>query len=84
MKTAVEWLEKKLIRLEKTTGVYGIMYELLARAKEMEKNQIVYSEDAVNKMFDTLKRNSIDNVSTITNVDLFITSWKREFKNTQD
>ena len=27
--TAIEWLEKKLIRLEKTTGVYGIMYELL-------------------------------------------------------
>ena len=26
---ANEWLEKKLIRLEKTTGVYGIMYELL-------------------------------------------------------
>ena len=79
--TAVEWLEKKLIRLEKTTGVYGIMYELLERAKEMEKKQIGYSEEEVNKMFDTLKRNSIDNVSTITNVDLFITSWKREFKN---
>jgi len=40
-----------------------------------------YSEEEVNKMFDTLKRNSVDNVATIHNVDLFISSWKQEFKN---
>jgi hypothetical protein len=39
-----------------------------------------YSEEEVNKMFDTLKRNSVDNVATIHNVDLFISSWKQEFK----
>jgi hypothetical protein len=39
-----------------------------------------YSDEEVMDMFDTLKRNSIDNVATITNVDLFISSWKREFK----
>jgi hypothetical protein len=41
----------------------------------------MYSEEEVNNMFDTLKRNSIDNAVTISNVDLFIDSWKREFKN---
>jgi hypothetical protein len=40
-----------------------------------------YSKEEVDNMFDTLKRNSIDNVATIANVDLFIRSWKREFKN---
>jgi len=45
------------------------------KAREIDK-QYVYDE-----MFDTLKRNSVDNVATITNVDLFISSWKRELKN---
>jgi len=40
----------------------------------------MYSEEEVNEMFDTLKRNSIDNIATISNVDLFIDSWKRQFK----
>ena len=39
-----------------------------------------YSEEEVNKMFDTLKINSVDNVATIHNVELFISSWKRELK----
>jgi hypothetical protein len=39
-----------------------------------------YSEEEVNEMFDTLKRNSIDNVAIINNVDLFISSWKQQFK----
>ena len=47
-------------------------------AKWQQQNS--YSEEEVNEMFDTLKRNSIDNVSTISNVDLFISSWKQEFK----
>jgi hypothetical protein len=41
--TAVEWLEQEFIKLESTIGVYGIMYELIEKAKEMEKEQI---EDA--------------------------------------
>ena len=40
-----------------------------------------YSEENVNIMFNTLKENSIDNKVTITNVDLFISSWKEELKN---
>jgi hypothetical protein len=40
----------------------------------------MYSEEEVNEMFDILKRNSIDNIATITNVDLFIDSWKKQFK----
>jgi len=31
-------------------------------------------------MFATLKANSVDNIATITNVDLFISSWKDLFK----
>jgi hypothetical protein len=38
--TAVEWLESEFIKLESTTGVHGIMYELIEQAKEMEKEQI--------------------------------------------
>ena len=40
----------------------------------------MYSEDEVNLMFATLKANSVDNIATITNVDLFISSWKDSFK----
>lgn len=50
--TTVEWLEKKFIKLEKTTGVYGIMYELLARAKAMEKEQIVDAHIEGQRVFD--------------------------------
>jgi D-arabinose 1-dehydrogenase-like Zn-dependent alcohol dehydrogenase len=41
----------------------------------------MYSEDELNDMFETLRRNSVDNVATITDVNLFINSWKKEFKN---
>jgi hypothetical protein len=40
-----------------------------------------YNEEEVNNMFATLKINSVNNVATITNVDLFISSWKKQFKN---
>ena len=40
----------------------------------------MYSEEEVNLMFATLKANSVDNIATITNVDLFISSWKDLFK----
>jgi hypothetical protein len=39
-----------------------------------------YNEEEVNNMFATLKINSVNNVATITNVDLFISSWKKQFK----
>lgn len=48
--------------------------------KYVEKAREIDSQDVYNEMFDTLKRNSVDNVATITNVDLFIKSWSREFK----
>lgn len=48
--------------------------------KYVEKAREIDSQDVYNEMFDTLKRNSVNNVATITNVDLFIKSWSREFK----
>ena len=48
--------------------------------KYVEKAREIDSQDVYNEMFYTLKRNSVDNVATITNVDLFIKSWSREFK----
>jgi hypothetical protein len=39
--TAVEWLEKEFIKLESTVGVHGVMYELIEKAKEMERQQMV-------------------------------------------
>lgn len=38
--TAVGWLEQEFIKLESTTGVYGVMYELIEKAKDIEKEQI--------------------------------------------
>ena len=39
--TAVEWLEKEFVKLEHSIGVYSKMYELIEKAKEMEKQQII-------------------------------------------
>ena len=39
--TAVEWLEQEFIKLESTVGVFGVMYELIEKAKQMEKEQIM-------------------------------------------
>jgi len=39
--TAVEWLEKEFIKLESTTGVHGVMYELLDKAMKLEKEQMI-------------------------------------------
>jgi hypothetical protein len=49
--------------------------------KYVEKAREIDKQDVYDEMFDTLKRNSVDNSVTITNVDLFISSWKRELKN---
>jgi hypothetical protein len=38
--TAVEWLEAEFVKLEETVGVHGVMYELIEKAKEMEKEQM--------------------------------------------
>jgi hypothetical protein len=52
-KTAVEWLEKEFIKIESTVGVYGVMYELIERAKEMEKEQTLeFIRNAVRKILD--------------------------------
>lgn len=60
-----------------TINAFGDYESFIAGAKwQQERN---YSD--IENMFDTLKRNSIDNVATITNVDLFISSWKQKFKN---
>jgi hypothetical protein len=39
--TALEWLEQEFIKLESTTGVFAVMYELIEEAKKMEKDQII-------------------------------------------
>jgi hypothetical protein len=49
--------------------------------KLQKQDKKMYSEEEVNNMFATLKINSVNNVATITNVDLFISSWKKQFKN---
>jgi hypothetical protein len=46
--TAVEWLEQEFIKLESTVGVFGVMYELIEKAKQMEKEQI---EEAYNAWY---------------------------------
>ena len=52
-KTAVEWLEKEFIKIESTVGVYGVMYELIERAKEMEKEQTLeFIRNTVRKILD--------------------------------
>ena len=39
--TAVEWLEQEFIKLESTVGVFGVMYELIEKAKQMEREQMI-------------------------------------------
>lgn len=46
--SAVNWLEQEFVKLEKTVGVHGIMYELIEKSREMEKQNII---DAVNAGF---------------------------------
>lgn len=64
---------------------YGWKYETTESAARLVAEhavEIMYSkEEVINEMFDTLKRNAVDNIATITNVDLFISSWKKELKN---
>lgn len=39
--TATKWLEQEFIKLESTSGVTGKMYELIERAKEIDKENII-------------------------------------------
>ncbi len=53
--TAVEWLEAEFLKLEETIGVHGVMYELIEKAKEMEKQQIMDSANWGNLYADSNK-----------------------------
>lgn len=44
--TALQWLEQEFVKLESTVGVYGVMYELIEQAKQMEKEQIIEAYQA--------------------------------------
>jgi hypothetical protein len=55
---------------------YRQVFELGAKWESERR----YNEEEVDNMFATLKINSVNNVATITNVDLFISSWKKQFK----
>lgn len=81
--TAVEWLSEQLDNeLELYNSEWLKIEKIIEQAKEMEKEQIkdVYDKNEVNEMFNTLKKNSINNVAIIRNVDLFISRWKKQFK----
>jgi len=41
--TALQWLEQEFVKLEYVIGVHSVMYELINKAMQMEKEQI---EDA--------------------------------------
>ena len=38
--SVIEFLEMEFVKLEQTVGVYGVMYELLEKAKAMHKEEI--------------------------------------------
>lgn len=67
-------------KLENSTAVEKAHYIAGFRECAKWQQEGMYSKGEVDKMFETLKLYSVKNVATITNVDLFISSWKREFK----
>jgi hypothetical protein len=69
-KAANNWVTQPVIGTRRESFIAGAKWQ----AERM------YSEEEVNNMFNILKNNSIDNVATISNVDLFIDSWKKQFK----
>jgi len=69
-----ETLEEAAEQFEYTDGIYGF------KQGAKWQSERSYNEKEVNNMFATLKINSVNNVATITNVDLFISSWKKQFK----
>ena len=47
----VDWLEQEFLKLESTVGVQGVFYELLERAKPIERQRIENAyDDAVQDM----------------------------------
>ena len=38
--SSIDWLEQEFIKLEATVGVYGVMYELIDKAKAMHKEEM--------------------------------------------
>lgn len=50
--TAVQWLRNEFIKLESSIVIHGVMYELLDRAEEIEKDTI--KEAHVSGFIDTL------------------------------
>jgi len=44
-KTAVEWLEMEIVKLEETYAIPSKIYELCEDAKDMEKQQIMKAVD---------------------------------------
>jgi hypothetical protein len=39
--TALQWLEQEFVKLEYVIGVHSVMYELIDKAMQMEKEQIM-------------------------------------------
>ena len=44
-KTAIEWLEMEIVKLEETYAIPSKIYELCEDAKDMEKQQIMKAVD---------------------------------------
>ena len=44
-KTAIEWLEMEIVKLEDTYAIPSKIYELCEEAKDMEKQQIMKAVD---------------------------------------
>lgn len=55
--TSIEWLEQEFLKLEDTVGVYGVIYELIDKAKAMHKEEIksAYADGAIGMLYKTYK-----------------------------
>jgi len=66
-KTALQWLEQEFVKLEYVIGVHGVMYELIDKAMEMEKEQkaedwqLGYDACEFHNDYDELQRKPIKN-----------------------
>ena len=46
----------------------------------LKKACLHFLGDRIEELFNTLERNAIDNKATISNVEVFVKSWKEEFE----
>jgi hypothetical protein len=76
--------EDDLAKTDNEKLLYQIAYNRGVLDGVKRESERRFSEQVINEMFDTLKRNSVNNIATITNVDLFISSWKQELKKKQE